>query len=307
MYYSQLVKTACSILFQAHRDDLDKGGYPYVFHPFYLATQMDDEASTCVALLHDVIEDHGDMYSFADLERAGFPVPVLDALRLLTHTEGAPFEVVAKTIKNTAFMITRLGQLVAEAATERLHAPFGIIDLSLAPTSAVGDSVAAVLEEMGLESCGGPGTTAALALLNDAVKKGGLMASSSVGGLSGAFIPVSEDLGMIEAVQRGSLCLEKLEAMTCVCSVGLDMIAVPGDTSASTLSAILADEAAIGMINNKTTATRLIPVPGKKPGDMVQFGGLMGYAPVMGISKFKADEFVARGGKIPAPLRSLTN
>ena len=216
-------------------------------------------------------------------------------------------EDVATTIKNTAFIITRLGQLVAEAATERLHAPFGIIDLSLAPTSAVGDSVAAVLEEMGLESCGGPGTTAALALLNDAVKKGGLMASSSVGGLSGAFIPVSEDLGMIEAVQRGSLCLEKLEAMTCVCSVGLDMIAVPGDTSASTLSAILADEAAIGMINNKTTATRLIPVPGKKPGDMVQFGGLMGYAPVMGISKFKADEFVARGGKIPAPLRSLTN
>ena len=227
--------------------------------------------------------------------------------RALEDVKGAPFEVVAKTIKNTAFMITRLGQLVAEAATERLHAPFGIIDLSLAPTSAVGDSVAAVLEEMGLESCGGPGTTAALALLNDAVKKGGLMASSSVGGLSGAFIPVSEDLGMIEAVQRGSLCLEKLEAMTCVCSVGLDMIAVPGDTSASTLSAILADEAAIGMINNKTTATRLIPVPGKKPGDMVQFGGLMGYAPVMGISKFKADEFVARGGKIPAPLRSLTN
>ena len=219
--------------------------------------------------------------------------------RALEDVKGAPFEVVAKTIKNTAFMITRLGQLVAEAATERLHAPFGIIDLSLAPTSAVGDSVAAVLEEMGLE--------AALALLNDAVKKGGLMASSSVGGLSGAFIPVSEDLGMIEAVQRGSLCLEKLEAMTCVCSVGLDMIAVPGDTSASTLSAILADEAAIGMINNKTTATRLIPVPGKKPGDMVQFGGLMGYAPVMGISKFKADEFVARGGKIPAPLRSLTN
>ena len=177
-------------------------------------------------------------------------------------------------------MITRLGQMVAEAAVDRLHAPFGIIDLSLAPTSAVGDSVAQVLEEMGLESCGGPGTTAALALLNDAVKKGGLMASSSVGGLSGAFIPVSEDLGMIEAVQKGSLSLEKLEAMTCVCSVGLDMIAVPGDTTASTISAILADEAAIGMINNKTTATRLIPVPGKKPGDMVQFGGLMGYAPV---------------------------
>ena len=225
----------------------------------------------------------------------------------LEKVKGESFEVLCETIKRTAFKITRVGQLVAKEASRRLNVPFGIIDLSLAPTSAVGDSVAAVLEEMGLESCGGPGTTAALALLNDAVKKGGLMASSSVGGLSGAFIPVSEDLGMIEAVQRGSLCLEKLEAMTCVCSVGLDMIAVPGDTSASTLSAILADEAAIGMINNKTTATRLIPVPGKKPGDMVQFGGLMGYAPVMGISKFKADEFVARGGKIPAPLRSLTN
>ena len=217
--------------------------------------------------------------------------------RALEDVKGAPLNVVARTIKNTAFMITRLGQLVAEAATKRLHAPFGIIDLSLAPTSAVGDSVAQVLEEMGLESCGGPGTTAALALLNDAVKKGGLMASSSVGGLSGAFIPVSEDLGMIQAVQRGSLCLEKLEAMTCVCSVGLDMIAIP----------ILADEAAIGMINNKTTATRLIPVPGKKPGDMVQFGGLMGYAPVMEINHFRADEFINRGGKIPAPLRSLTN
>jgi uncharacterized protein (UPF0210 family) len=227
--------------------------------------------------------------------------------RALEEVKGAPFDVVAKTIKNTAFMITRLGQLVAQEAARRLHAPFGIIDLSLAPTAAVGDSVAQILEEMGLESCGGPGTTAALALLNDAVKKGGLMASSSVGGLSGAFIPVSEDLGMIEAVKRGSLHLEKLEAMTAVCSVGLDMIAVPGDTTAATLSAILADEAAIGMINNKTTATRLIPVPGKKPGDMVNFGGLMGYAPVMEISRFKADEFVQRGGRIPAPLRSLTN
>ena len=227
--------------------------------------------------------------------------------RALEDVKGAPLNVVARTIKNTAFMITRLGQMVAEAATERLHAPFGIIDLSLAPTSAVGDSVAQVLEEMGLESCGGPGTTAALALLNDAVKKGGLMASSSVGGLSGAFIPVSEDLGMIQAVEKGSLCLEKLEAMTCVCSVGLDMIAIPGDTPASTISAILADEAAIGMINNKTTATRLIPVPGKKPGDMVQFGGLMGYAPVLEINKFRADEFINRGGKIPAPMRSLTN
>lgn len=227
--------------------------------------------------------------------------------RALEEVKGAPFEVVAKTVKNTAFMITRLGQMVAQAATERLHVPFGIIDLSLAPTAAVGDSVAAVLEEMGLESCGGPGTTAALALLNDAVKKGGLMASSSVGGLSGAFIPVSEDLGMIEAVQRGSLTLEKLEAMTCVCSVGLDMIAVPGDTSAATISAILADEAAIGMINNKTTAVRLIPAPGKKPGDMVTFGGLMGYAPVIEVSRFRADDFIARGGRIPAPLRSLTN
>lgn len=227
--------------------------------------------------------------------------------RALEDVRGEPFEVVAKTVKNTAFMITRLGQMVAQAATERLHVPFGIIDLSLAPTAAVGDSVAAVLEEMGLESCGGPGTTAALALLNDAVKKGGLMASSSVGGLSGAFIPVSEDLGMIEAVERGSLTLEKLEAMTCVCSVGLDMIAVPGDTSAATISAILADEAAIGMINNKTTAVRLIPAPRKKPGDMVTFGGLMGYAPVINVSRFKADRFIARGGRIPAPLRSLTN
>lgn len=227
--------------------------------------------------------------------------------RALEDVRGEPFEVVAKTVKNTAFMITRLGQMVAQAATERLHVPFGIIDLSLAPTAAVGDSVAAVLEEMGLESCGGPGTTAALALLNDAVKKGGLMASSSVGGLSGAFIPVSEDLGMIEAVERGSLTLEKLEAMTCVCSVGLDMIAVPGDTSAATISAILADEAAIGMINNKTTAVRLIPAPGKKPGDMVTFGGLMGYAPVINVSRFKADRFIARGGRIPAPLRSLSN
>ncbi len=227
--------------------------------------------------------------------------------RALEDVKGAPLDVVAEKVKNTAFQITRLGQLVARQAADRLGAPFGIIDLSLAPTAAKGDSVAAVLEEMGLESCGGPGTTAALALLNDAVKKGGLMASSSVGGLSGAFIPVSEDLGMIEAVRRGSLCLEKLEAMTCVCSVGLDMIAIPGDTTAETISAILADEAAIGMINNKTTALRLIPAPGKKPGDMVTFGGLMGYAPVMDVSRFKADAFIQRGGRIPAPIRSLTN
>jgi uncharacterized protein (UPF0210 family) len=196
---------------------------------------------------------------------------------------------------------------VAREASRRLGYPFGIIDLSLAPTPAVGDSVAHILEEMGLESCGAPGTTAALALLNDAVKKGGLMASSHVGGLSGAFIPVSEDAGMIAAVERGSLSLEKLEAMTCVCSVGLDMIAIPGDTSAATISAIIADEAAIGMINNKTTAVRIIPVPGKTVGDNVEFGGLLGYSPIIPVSKFKSDSFIARGGRIPAPIRSLTN
>ena len=219
----------------------------------------------------------------------------------------ADFGTIARTIKHTAFKITRVGQLVAQEAAHRLGVQFGIIDLSLAPTPAVGDSVAYILEEMGLESCGGPGTTAALALLNDAVKKGGLMASSYVGGLSGAFIPVSEDAGMIAAVEKGSLCLEKLEAMTCVCSVGLDMIAIPGDTSAATISAIIADEAAVGMINNKTTAVRVIPVPGKGVGDRVEFGGLLGYAPIMSVSQFKADKFIARGGRIPAPIRSLTN
>ena len=188
-----------------------------------------------------------------------------------------------------------------------MNVPFGIVDLSLAPTPAIGDSVAAILEEMGLESTGAPGTTAALALLNDAVKKGGLMASSHVGGLSGAFIPVSEDAGMIAAVERGALTLEKLEAMTCVCSVGLDMIAVPGDTSAATISAIIADEAAIGMINNKTTAVRIIPVPGKTVGDSVVFGGLLGHAPIMAVNRFQAEDFIARGGRIPAPIRSLTN
>lgn len=227
--------------------------------------------------------------------------------RALEDVKGAPLNVVAKTIKNTAFMITRLGQMVAEAAVDRLHAPFGIIDLSLAPTSAVGDSVAQVLEEMGLESCGGPGTTAALALLNDAVKKGGLMASSSVGGLSGAFIPVSEDLGMIEAVQKGSLSLEKLEAMTCVCSVGLDMIAIPGDTTASTISGIIADEAAIGMVNQKTTAVRVIPVEGKGVGEMANFGGLMGYAPIIPVNQTSCEAFVTRGGRIPAPIHSFKN
>ncbi|MBQ5758689.1 MAG: PFL family protein [Schwartzia sp.] len=226
----------------------------------------------------------------------------------LEDLKGADFTAVAERIKRTAFKITRVGQLVACEASRRLGVPFGIIDLSLAPTPAVGDSVAHILEEMGIESCGAPGTTAALALLNDAVKKGGLMASSHVGGLSGAFIPVSEDKGMIDAAARGSLSLEKLEAMTCVCSVGLDMIAVAGDVSAATLSGIIADEAAIGMINNKTTAVRLIPVPGKKPGDTVEFGGLLGYCPVMPVrNQWSSEAFVARGGRIPAPVRSLTN
>ncbi|CUH96864.1 UPF0210 protein [Propionispora sp. 2/2-37] len=227
--------------------------------------------------------------------------------RALEDVKGEDFSVVAETVKKTAFKITRVGQLVAREASRRLDIPFGIIDLSLAPTPAVGDSVAHILEEMGLESCGAPGTTAALALLNDAVKKGGLMASSHVGGLSGAFIPVSEDAGMIAAAERGSLSLEKLEAMTCVCSVGLDMIAIPGDTSAATVSGIIADEAAIGMINNKTTAVRIIPAPGKKAGDKVEYGGLFGYCPIFPVSTFKSDEFIARGGRIPAPIRSLTN
>lgn len=227
--------------------------------------------------------------------------------RALEGYKDADFGTIAEIIKKTSFKITRVGQLVAQEASKRLGVPFGIVDLSLAPTPAVGDSVAHILEEMGLESCGAPGTTAALALLNDAVKKGGLMASSYVGGLSGAFIPVSEDAGMIAAVECGSLTLEKLEAMTCVCSVGLDMIAVPGDTSAATISAIIADEAAIGMINNKTTAVRIIPVPGKTVGDYVEFGGLLGHSPILAVNKFKANDFIARGGRIPAPIRSLTN
>ena len=227
--------------------------------------------------------------------------------KALESVKGESFDVVAETIKRTAFRITRVGQLVAMEASQRLGVPFGIVDLSLAPTPAIGDSVAHILEEMGLEKCGTHGSTAALALLNDAVKKGGVMASSHVGGLSGAFIPVSEDIGMIEAAACGALTLDKLEAMTCVCSVGLDMIAVPGDTSASTLSAIIADEAAIGMINNKTTAVRVIPAPGKKVGDYVEFGGLLGRAPVIPVHPFSSDAFIARGGRIPAPLHSLRN
>ncbi len=225
----------------------------------------------------------------------------------LEGVKGKRFDEVAETIKKTAFSITRVGQLVAREASRRLNVPFGIVDLSLAPTPAVGDSVAQILEEMGLEVCGTHGTTAALALLNDAVKKGGVMASSHVGGLSGAFIPVSEDTGMIRAAERGALCLDKLEAMTCVCSVGLDMIAVPGDTSAETISAIIADEAAIGMVNNKTVAVRLIPIPGAKLGDSVEFGGLFGKAPVMAVHPFSSEKFIARGGRIPAPLQSLRN
>lgn len=226
---------------------------------------------------------------------------------VLDKLDGAPFDVVAEAIKKTAFKITRVGQLVAKEASERLGATFGIVDLSLAPTPAVGDSVARILEAMGLEKCGTHGTTAALALLNDAVKKGGIMASSNVGGLSGAFIPVSEDEGMIEAASCGALSLEKLEAMTCVCSVGLDMICVPGDTSAETISAIIADEAAIGMVNTKTTAVRIIPAPGKKVGESVEFGGLLGTGPVMPVSSFSSEKFIRRGGRIPAPMHSLKN
>jgi uncharacterized protein (UPF0210 family) len=225
----------------------------------------------------------------------------------LQSVKGQPFDVVAETIKKTAFRVTRMGQIVGVEASKRLNVPFGIVDLSLAPTPAVGDSVARILEEMGLEVCGTHGTTAALALLNDAVKKGGVMASNHVGGLSGAFIPVSEDEGMIAAAEAGVLQLDKLEAMTCVCSVGLDMIAVPGDTSAATISTIIADEAAIGMVNTKTTAVRIIPAPGKVVGDRVEMGGLLGSAPVMNVHGQSAEAFIARGGRIPAPLQSLKN
>ncbi|MDT2736330.1 PFL family protein [Enterococcus pseudoavium] len=227
--------------------------------------------------------------------------------RALEKVKGESFDVVAETVKQTAFKITRMGQMVGKIASERLGVPFGIVDLSLAPTPAVGDSVAHVLEEMGLEVVGTHGTTAALALLNDAVKKGGVMACNHVGGLSGAFIPVSEDAGMIDAVNNGSLTIEKLEAMTAICSVGLDMIAIPGDTPASSIAAMIADEAAIGVINHKTTAVRIIPAKGKKIGEMVEFGGLLGRAPVMKINSAGSADFVARGGRIPAPIHSFKN
>jgi uncharacterized protein (UPF0210 family) len=225
----------------------------------------------------------------------------------LEKVRGESFEVLCETIKKTAFKVTRVGQLVAQEASRRLNVPFGIVDLSLAPPPAIGDSVAEILEQMGLERAGAPGTTAALAILNDQVKKGGVMASSYVGGLSGAFIPVSEDQGMIDAVEAGALTLEKLEAMTCVCSVGLDMIAIPGDTKASTISGIIADEMAIGMVNAKTTAVRLIPVIGKGVGETVEFGGLLGYAPIMPVNSFGCDAFVNRKGRIPAPIHSFKN
>ena len=225
----------------------------------------------------------------------------------LEKVRGENFEVLCETIKKTAFKVTRVGQLVAQEASRLLNIPFGIVDLSLAPTPAIGDSVADILCEIGLEYAGAPGTTAALALLNDQVKKGGVMASSYVGGLSGAFIPVSEDQGMINAVQAGAITLEKLEAMTCVCSVGLDMIAIPGDTKATTISGMIADEMALGMINQKTTACRLIPVIGKGVGEQVEFGGLFGYAPIMPVNKFSCDDFINRGGRIPAPIHSFKN
>ncbi|MDD6660656.1 MAG: PFL family protein [Lachnospiraceae bacterium] len=225
----------------------------------------------------------------------------------LEEVRGKNFEVLCETIKKTAFKVTRVGQLVAQEASKRLGVPFGIVDLSLAPTPAIGDSVADILCEIGLEYAGAPGTTAALALLNDQVKKGGVMASSYVGGLSGAFIPVSEDQGMIDAVRAGALTIEKLEAMTCVCSVGLDMIAIPGDTKATTISGIIADEMAIGMVNQKTTAVRLIPVIGKKVGETVEFGGLLGYAPIMPVNNYSCDAFVNRRGRIPAPIHSFKN
>lgn len=227
--------------------------------------------------------------------------------RALMEVRDADFETLCEVVKKTAFKITRVGQIVAQEASRRLNVPFGIIDLSLAPTPAIGDSIAEIFQEMGLEHAGAPGTTAALAILNDNVKKGGVMASSYVGGLSGAFIPVSEDHAMIEAAKAGALTLEKLEAMTCVCSVGLDMIAIPGSTTAATISGIIADEAAIGMINNKTTAARLIPVIGKEVGDMVEFGGLLGYAPIMAVNKFSCKNFIKRGGRIPAPIHSFKN
>ena len=258
-----------------------------------------DDNPFMAGAFHGVTE--GDTVINVGVSGPGVVKTALEAVR------GESFEVLCETIKRTAFKVTRVGQLVAQEASRRLGVPFGIIDLSLAPTPAIGDSVADILHEIGVEKAGAPGTTAALALLNDQVKKGGVMASSYVGGLSGAFIPVSEDQGMIEAVEAGALHLEKLEAMTCVCSVGLDMIAIPGDTKASTISGIIADEMAIGMVNAKTTAVRLIPVIGKGVGEMVEFGGLLGHAPIMPVNAFGCEEFISRRGRIPAPIHSFKN
>lgn len=279
----------------------------------YLTKDADSIGCAKLVVFANAVEDNpfmagafhgvGEAESIINVGVSG-PGVVKSALELV---RGQSFDVVSETIKKTAFKLTRLGQFVAQEASRRLDVPFGVVDLSLAPTPAVGDSVARLLEEIGLETCGCHGTTAALALLNDAVKKGGVMAASQVGGLSGAFIPVSEDEGMISAVKSGALNLEKLEAMTCVCSVGLDMIGIPGDTPESTISAIIADEAAIGVINNKTTAVRIIPVFGKQVGDEAEFGGLLGTAPVMSVSKFSSENFISRGGQIPAPIHSFKN
>jgi hypothetical protein len=280
----------------------------------FLSADRDSIACTKLVVFANAPEDNpfmagafhgiGEPESVINVGVSG-PGVVYSALKKLGPD--ADFSEVAELIKKTAFKITRMGQLVATEASKRLGIPFGVVDLSLAPTPVVGDSVALILEAMGLEKCGAHGTTAALALLNDAVKKGGVMASSHVGGLSGAFIPVSEDSGMVEAVRAGALSLEKLEAMTCVCSVGLDMIAVPGDTPDYTLSAIIADEASIGVVNNKTTAVRIIPVCGKKAGDPVEFGGLLGGGVIMAVNKFSGKAFIERGGRIPAPIQSLRN
>lgn len=279
----------------------------------YLTRDRDSIGCAKLVVFANAVEDNpfmaGAFHGVGEAERVinvGISGPGV-VKSALEKVKGESFDVMAETIKRTAFKITRAGQLVANEAASRLEIPFGIVDLSLAPTPEVGDSVARILEEMGLEVCGTHGTTAALALLNDAVKKGGVMASSHVGGLSGAFIPVSEDEGMIAAVQCGALSIDKLEAMTCVCSVGLDMIAVSGDTPASTLAAMIADEAAIGVINHKTTAVRLIPVFGKSVGDLVNFGGLLGSAPVMKVNPFGSDLFTKRGGRFPAPIHSFKN
>ncbi|HZK02699.1 MAG TPA: PFL family protein [Anaerovoracaceae bacterium] len=279
----------------------------------YLTRDKDSLGCAKLVVFANAVEDNpfmaGAMHGIGEPEVAiniGVSGPGT-VLKALERVKGQPLHEVAEDIKKTAFKITRAGQLVGNEVSKRLDIPFGILDLSLAPTPEIGDSVARIIEEMGLEACGAHGTTAALAMLNDAVKKGGIMASSSVGGLSGAFIPVSEDEGMIEAVKSGALTFDKLEAMTSVCSVGLDMIAIPGDTKESTISAIIADEAAIGVINQKTTAVRVIPVYGKSVGDRAEFGGLLGYAPIMKVSEFSSDDFINRGGRIPAPIHSFKN